>query len=195
MKKIILVLLCFIFFSAGAQIKKHNLETTVKNVTIFSSGARVERSASVQVLTGRSEINFTGLSNQLDQQSVQLQADGNVTLLSVQATKDFLSERKIEQEEKNFINKTDQLQDKLDLDLKLLEVYKNEEAMLIKNQAIGGQAGVKTTELKDALDLQRQRLTDVYQKQLDIQKKINAEQLELRQLKAQLNEFSKKKIV
>ena len=176
-----------------AQVKKIQAETSIQNVTVFSSGARIERSASVSLVPGRTEISFAGLSNQLDQQSVQLKADADIILLSVQSTKDFLSERKIEQEERNFIDRGNTLKDKLDLDLKLLDVYKNEEAMLIKNQAIGGQTGVKTTELKDALDLQRQRLTEVYQKELEIQKRITDEQHDSEKFKLQLQEISKKK--
>lgn len=185
--------LLFFYTAASSQVKKIPAETIIQNVTIFSSGARVERTASVSILPGRSEISFAGLSNQLDQQSVQLKADANITLLSVQATKDFLSERKIEQEEKNFIERGNSLKDKIDLDKSLLNVYKNEETMLIKNEAIGGQAGVKTTELKDALDLHRQRLTEVYIKQLEIQKRIASGQQELDKFNAQLQEISKKR--
>lgn len=180
-------------FAATSQVKKIQAETAIQNVTVFSSGARIERVAAVTILAGRTEISFAGLSNQLDQQSVQLKADANITLLSVQSTKDFLSERKIEQEERNFIDRNNSLKDKLNLDLKLLDVYKNEEAMLIKNQDIGGTSGVKTTELKDALDLQRQRLTEVYQKQLEIQKRILDEQQDAEKFKLQLLEISKKK--
>ena len=193
MRILLSVTLLCLFIDAQSQVKKIPAETTIENVTIFSSGARVERTSTIPISPGRSEISFAGLSNQLDQQSVQLQADANITLLSVQATKDFLSERKIDQEEKNFIERTTSLKDKLDLDMKLLEVYKNEEAMLVKNQAIGGQSGVKTTELKDALDLQRQRLTEVYQKQLEIQKRITEEQADADKFKSQLQEISKKR--
>lgn len=179
--------------SAKSQAKKIAAETSIQNVTIFSSGARVERLSFVSIPAGRSEISFSGLSNQLDQQSVQLKADADITLLSVQTSKDFLTSRKIDEEEKNFIDKNNVLRDKLDLDNRLLEVYKNEETMLIKNEAIGGTAGVKTTELKEALDLHRQRLTEVYQKQLEIQKRIDSEKNELEIFKAQLQQFSKKR--
>ena len=193
MRSILLAILLFLTSIANSQLKKIPAETVVQNVTIFSSGARVERTATVSILPGRSEISFSGLSNQLNQQSVQLQADANITLLSVQSKKDFLSERKIEQEEKSFIEHTSSLNDKLDLDMKLLDVYKNEEAMLIKNQAIGGQTGVKTAELKEALDLHRQRLSEVYQKQLEIQKRIVVEQQDLQKFKSQMLEISKKR--
>lgn len=193
MRSAIFVALLFFYSAAGAQVKKVSAETAIQNVTIFSSGARVERTSTVSILPGRSEISFAGLSNQLEKQSVQLQADANITLLSVQSTKDFLTERKIEQEEKSFIERTNSLKDKLELDIKLLEVYKNEEAMLVKNQAIGGTTGVKTTELKEALDLHRQRLTEVYQKELEIQKRIAAEQQEIAKIKAQVQQISKKR--
>ena len=179
--------------SAKSQAKKIAAETSIQNVTIFSSGARVERLSSVAIPSGRSEISFSGLSNQLDQQSVQLKADADITLLSVQATKDFLGARKIDEEEKSFIDRNNALQDKLDLDNKLMEVYKNEETMLIKNEAIGGTAGVKTIELKEALDMHRQRLTEVYQKELEIQKRIESEKKDLEIFNAQLQEFSKKR--
>ena len=193
MRIILTGLLLFFYFVPYCQVKNLNAETTIQNVTIFSSGARVERSAVVNIPSGRSVISFGGLSNQLDQQTVQLKADANITLLSVQTSKDFLSGRKIEQQEREFIEKANALKDKIDLDQKLLEVCKNEEAMLIRNQAIGGQAGVKTVDLKDALEFQRQRLTEIYGKELEIQKRLVSERQDLERNKAQLQEFSKKR--
>jgi Domain of unknown function (DUF4139)/N-terminal domain of unknown function (DUF4140) len=183
----------FFCLSCFSQVRKLNAETIIQNVTIFSSGARVERSSSVPLQSGRTEISFAGLSNQLDQQTVQLKADANITLLSVQSTKDYLSARKIEQDEKNLIELSNSFKDKFDLDSKLLEVYKNEEDMLIKNQAIGGQTGVKAAELKESLDLQRLRLTEVYAKQLEIKKRLISDQQDFDRTRMQLTEISKKK--
>jgi Domain of unknown function (DUF4139)/N-terminal domain of unknown function (DUF4140) len=193
MRIIIIGLILLTSIRAFSQVRKLNSETTIQHVTIFSSGASIQRTASVNIQFGRSEISFEGLSNQLDPQTVKLKADADIILLSVQASKDFLTERKIDQEEKSFIDKTGSLKDKFDMDAKLLDVYKNEEAMLIKNQAIGGQAGVKTAELKEALDLQRQRLTEIYGKELEIQKRLINEQQYLDRFKAQLKEISKKR--
>ena len=187
------VVFLFICFTCFSQSRKLNAETIIQNVTIFSSGARVERSSSVSLQSGRTEISFAGLSNQLDQQTVQLKADASITLLSVQSTRDYLSSRKIEQDEKNLIEQSNSYKDKFDLDSKLLEVYRNEEDMLIKNQAIGGQSGVKAAELKESLDLQRQRLTEVYAKQLEIKKRLLSDQQDFDRARMQLTEISKKK--
>jgi hypothetical protein len=178
---------------SSAQDKKLTAETIIQNVTIFSSGARVERSSAVTIPAGRTEISFGDLSNQLEQQTVQLKADANITLLSVQTVKDYLSVRKIELEEKNLIDRANDFKDKIDLDTRLLDVFKNEETMLIKNQSIGGQMGIKASDLKESLDFQRQRLTEVYGKQQEIQKRLIAEQQELQRANLQLMEISKKK--
>ena len=193
MRVILFVFTLLFSVSAGAQVKKLNAETTISNVTVFSSGARVERSSAVNIQPGRTEIAFSGLSNQLEQQTVQLKADANITMLSIQTNKDFLSIRKIDQEEKNLSELSGAAKDKLDQDTKLLDVYRNEEAMLLKNQAIGGQTGVKAAELKESLDLQRQRLTEVYGKEMEIQKRLIADQHEYEKNKLQLREISKKK--
>lgn len=187
------LIICMYTFLAAAQVRKVPAETTIQQITVFSSGAQVQRTTTVAVQAGRSEVTFAGLSNQLDQQSIQLKANANITLLSVQASRDFFGERKIEQEEKGLLEIGASLKDKIDYDNRLLEVYKQEEAMLVKNQAIGGATGVKATDLQAALDLQRARLTELYQKQLDVQKRIAAQQQEAERTKLQLAEISKKK--
>jgi hypothetical protein len=172
-----------------AQPKKLNVESTITGVTVFASGAQILRTANATVLPGRTEIVFAGLSNQLEQQSMQLKSEANITLLSVQAVKDFGSQRRLEADERSLLDRRADLEN----DNRLLQVYKKEEEMLEKNQAIGGQSGVKTEELKQALDLHRTRMTEVLQKQLEIEKRVVAAQKELAKLNAVLNEIGKKR--
>ncbi|HZZ74903.1 MAG TPA: mucoidy inhibitor MuiA family protein, partial [Puia sp.] len=193
MRYILFVVTLLFSFSTRAQIKKLVAESTIENVTIFSSGARVERSSTINIQPGKTEISFAGLSNQLEQETIQLKADANITMLSIQSYKDYSGVRKIDQEERTLIDISNSAKDKLDQDVKLLDVYKNEESMLIKNQAIGGQTGVKALELKESLDLQRQRLTEVYGKEIEIQKRIIVDQHELDKTRLQLQEIGKKK--
>lgn len=186
-----------IFFSISyfsfSQIRKVTVKSSIQEVTIFSSGAQIQRNATVPILPGRSEIVFSGLSNQLQQQSLQLKAEANITLLSVQAVKDYFSQRKIEQDEKSLIDRKNEVSNKNDSDTRMLQVFKSEEQMLIKNEEIGGKNGVKAAELKLVLDLHRARLMELYQKQMEIEKRIKGQQLELSKINAQLVEISKKK--
>ena len=192
--RLTLMSLSFMLFSfVQGQVRKLSAETNIQNVTIFTSGARVERTATVNLPEGRTELSFAGLSNQLDQQTVQLKADANITLLAVQTTKDFLTERKVAAMEQDFIDHINAVKDKLELDQKTMEVIRNEKEILQKNQSIGGDAGVKMVDLKEVLDFQKQRLTDLYIKELEIQKRISIEQQEIKKTETQLREFSKKK--
>lgn len=193
MRMLFILLFVQVCLLTHAQPKKAQANSTIQDVTVFASGARIERVSTVQLSPGRTVITFPGLSNQLDQQSVQLSANENITLLSVQAAKDFLTERQTEAQEQQLIDTITKLKSAIALDKKLFDVYKNEENMLIKNEAIGGQAGVKTSELKEALDLHRQRLTEVYKKQLEIENAIAAKENNLKALSEQLQEFSRKK--
>src|SRR5215207_254017 len=136
----LLFIALFVTSVSFGQLKKLTAESSIASVTVFSAGAQILRTANVDVLPGRTEIIFSGLSNQLEQQSIQLKADANITLLSVQAIKDFTSQRKLETDEKTLIDRRAELQDKIASDNRLLQVYKKEEEMLVKNQAIGGQA-------------------------------------------------------
>ena len=176
-----------------AQPRKLPVESVVSGVTIFSSGAQITRTANVAILPGRTEIVFNGLSNQLEQQSLQLKADANITLLSVQAVKDFASGRKLEADERALMDRRTEFADKIAADNRLLQVYKKEEDMLVKNEAIGGTTGVKTEELKLALDLHRSRMTEVLNKQMEIEKRIASAQKELNKTAQQIGEIGKKR--
>ena len=123
-------------FGAPCQVKKLDVETTIQNVTVFSSGARVERTAFCEH-TGRPCSNFFCWS----QQSIR-SADGAINggcwyyVAFCKYKQGFPTERKIEQQEQDFINKTNTLKDKIDLDQKQLDVCKNEEAMLVKKRPL-----------------------------------------------------------
>jgi hypothetical protein len=193
MRILLLVPALLVLAAVSAQTRKIPAESAIQNVIVFSSGARIERVSAINIQAGRTEIVFAGLSNQLDQQSVQLKADANITLLSVRTEKDYLTNRKIDQQEQDFIDKINALRDKITLDEKLLEVCKNEEDILAKNRDLGGQAGVKTADLKEALDFQRQRLTEVYNRELEITRRLTAQREDLARNNDQLKVFSKKK--
>lgn len=64
-----------------AAADKHT--ATIDHVTIFTNGAQVERSKSVNLNAGEQVVTFTGLSPYLDTKSMQLKAKGQVTVLGV----------------------------------------------------------------------------------------------------------------
>jgi hypothetical protein len=145
------------------------------------------------ISSGKQEIVFTGISTDIEKQSVQVKAEGKLTILSVKVQRDFLKEQEVREEIRIIQNKHLQLNEKITMTSKMLEVFKQEETMIIKNQDIGGATyALKPEELKQSLDFQRARLTEVLKQQLALQKEMEEMEKERNKLTNQLGEMNKK---
>ncbi|MEQ1798907.1 MAG: DUF4140 domain-containing protein, partial [Lacibacter sp.] len=122
--------LCLFFlpFTLPAQsIKRVPVETKMEQVTVFMKGAQVKRTAKQMISSGKQEIVFTGISTDIEKQSVQVKADGKLTILSVKVQRDFLKEQEVREEIKTVQAKHLQLNEKITMTSKMLEVFKQEE--------------------------------------------------------------------
>lgn len=174
-------------------VKRVPVETKMEQVTVFMKGAQVKRTVKQSISAGKQEIVFTGISTDIEKQSVQVKADGRLTILSVRVQRDYLKEQEVREEIKTTQEKFFQLNDKISLTSKVLEVFKQEESMLIKNQQIAGSTvTLKPEELRQSLDFQRARLTEVLKQQLSLQKEIEELNKERNKLSNQLTEMSRK---
>ena len=63
--------------------QKEKVTADVNRVTIFTNGAQVERSKTLNLLAGEQTVVFTGLSPYTDVKSMQLKAYGKLTVLSI----------------------------------------------------------------------------------------------------------------
>jgi hypothetical protein len=160
----------FISTNLLAQVKQQTVVSKIEKVTLYTNGAQVSRKANCTVVAGKTELLFSGISPDIDKQSIQVKGDGKFTILSVTHQINYLNEQTRRQE----ITKIDQqnyaLLQKMTVERNLQAILVKEEQMLDKNQAIGSSNnGVKTVDLKEAVDFQRARLTDIYTKRLEIE--------------------------
>lgn len=176
----------------SAQTKK-NIDSKIEKVTVFLEGAQVQRTAKTSLTAGKYELVFTNISPSIDKQSIQVKAEANVTVLSVIHQQNFLKEQQKQDEIKEVETLKEVQLEKIALQRNILNVYKQEENMLIKNQQVGGaNNGLKAIDLKDAADFQRSRLTEVYQKQMETDRAIKKMELELLKMNKQLMELNQK---
>ena len=70
-------------FLGKAEGEPKTVSTNIKAVTVFLNGAQVTRSARASLDAGTQQIKFAGLTAQLDPGSVQVQGEGDFTILSV----------------------------------------------------------------------------------------------------------------
>ncbi len=192
MRQVFTFLCLSIALYTTAQNKK-NIDSKIDKVTVFLEGAQTERSAKVAVTAGKQELIFTNISPSVDKQSIQVKADGNVTILSVIHQINYLKEQQKQDEIKEVEQLKEAQLEKIALQRNILNVYKQEETLLIKNQQVGGaNNGLKATDLKDAADFQRTRLTEVYQKQMETDRAIKKLETELAKINRQLVELNQK---
>ena len=183
------LLVCFY----GTTQPKKNIDSKIEKVTVFLEGAQTQRSAKVTLSAGKYELIFTNISPSVDKQSIQVKADGNVTVLSVIHQQNFLKEQQKQEEIREIETQKEAQLEKISLQRNIMGVYKQEEALLIKNQQIGGaNNGLKAVDLKDAADFQRNRLTEVYQKQMETDRAIKKMEIELGKMNKQLAELNQK---
>ena len=187
-----LLLLCLITnLTFGQAVKEQLADSKIEKVTVFLSGASVVRSAKVAVSSGKTEIRFNRISPDLDVNSVQVKSEGDVAIQSVTHEKDFLEAKPSIAEITKLENQRETIQDKIALDKSLLTVYKREEEMLIKNQLIVGQnTGLKAVDLKESVDFQRLRMTEVLAKQLELDKTIKKTEIEALKITNQITQIT-----
>lgn len=158
------------------------------------SGAQVQRQTeSVDVPQGVSQLVFSGLSSVIETQSIQAKGEGNFTILSVTQQKNYLLEKKNSEQKTSYLNNMTSLSDKIATLRNESEVYKAEEEMLVKNQVVmGPNVNYDLVKLKQALDFQKQRLSEAKNKQIEINKEIGKLQIELDKYKKQIIEIDGK---
>ncbi|MBE9584397.1 mucoidy inhibitor MuiA family protein [Mucilaginibacter sp. JRF] len=190
LKKLFMVA-CMLFavqLAKGYEGQKINSKVT--RVTVFLNSAQVMRTAAVSITPGTSTLVFDNISPDVDVQSIQVKAAGEFTILSVKHELDYLNEQTKEKRIEELEEQKKLIQDKLDMQNNLLNIYQEESAMLLKNQQVSGQNNnLDLVKLRQALEFQTTRLTDIRKKQQAIKNEIATLNIQLRKFDKQINDM------
>ena len=162
-KHITISLILFIsLMELQAQEKPISVSSTINNVTIFLSGAEIQREGNVSLKAGAQQLLFENLPQGINPQSIQVAGTGNFTILNVSHRINYLKSAEKTREVENLENALKLLDEKITLQAAAVDVLKAEEEMLKKNQYIGGaQNGVKIAELREFAEYFRTRLNEL----------------------------------
>jgi len=170
------------------------LKTKIKNVTVFLSGAQIERTGTMYLGAGNYDIVVEDLPTSINSNTIQVNGKGNLTVLSVENRINYLKGQKKTKEVIVLEDSLKLMQKQMAYQNAMLQVYREEEAMILANKLIGGaDNGVDIGALKANADFYRVRLTDLKTKQLDITYKVAEMQLTINRLNQQLNELNAKR--
>lgn len=149
------------------------IKTTIKEITVYLSGATISRTGSVSLPVGNSLVVIKDLPQDLNPQSIQVNGKGDFTILSVVHQINYLKEQEKTKEIIALEDSLEKLNDQIIAENGMLSVYANEESLILTNKSLGGQnTGVSVAGLKEASDFFRNRLADIKTKQIAINKKL-----------------------
>jgi len=97
MKKTIL-LICIIATSLPTLAKDKKLKTKITDVTVFLNGAQVTREGSTTIPAGKSTLKFDGVTPLLRRESIQVQGEGDFTILSINYHMDLIQHERPDSE-------------------------------------------------------------------------------------------------
>ena len=194
MKIINLLLIVFLALPITAQTTEKEITTEVSGVTVFLEGAQILRKKNVTVNRGISILKFTNLSPFIDAKSVQVNAEGNITVLSVNHQQNFLNELKKSSELENLENKIIEINRQLEMENTYLSIIREQIAFLQDNRDIGGKnEQVNIANLQQASEFYGKKLTELKLKEIEHVRNIEKLTEEKNKITNQINTISSNK--
>jgi uncharacterized protein (TIGR02231 family) len=198
MKNKPLYLLAGLLFASklmSAQSAEQRVDSHVDQVTVFLSGAQVNRTAKVNVAAGTSTIVFQNLAAWLDEHSLQVHATGDFTILSVKKEINYLNQQAKQKNVELLQQQKDALASKQAVVKDELSIVGQEETMLLKNQVITGQnSNLDVLKLKQALDFQNERLTLNHKKQIALRANVDTLAQKIKRIEQQIDESNRNSV-
>jgi uncharacterized protein (TIGR02231 family) len=185
-------LLIFIVFSVllnQVQAQDVLVESKIKHVTVFLNRAQVTREVKARIGVGKTNLILSGLTSQLDQQSIQVSGKGNFVILGISHNQNYLNEFKPPRALQVLKDSLESDKRQLSLEQNQINILSKEEQMLLANQKIGGsQQNLTVTELKAMADFYRARLSDIGLAKIKTDERIFKLNERIARLNRQINE-------
>ncbi|MGJ5641312.1 mucoidy inhibitor MuiA family protein [Formosa sp. S-31] len=195
MKIVYALLFSLLTSTLSAQdISEKKIDTKVNEVTVFLDGAQIVRQKSVNLSRGTTVLKFINLSPFIDAKSVQVKAQGALTVLAVNHQQNFLDKLEKSEELTALETQLEDLKDKLQLESTYLAIIKDELSFLEENKDVGGRNDqVSVNNLQQASNFYSTKLTSLKLKEIERNKTIKALHNQRRDIQNQINTLTSKK--
>ncbi|MCB9234375.1 MAG: DUF4139 domain-containing protein [Bacteroidia bacterium] len=189
----LLLLLAFVQISFAAEDEK-NIDSKIREVTVYLSGAQVMRTGSVQLPAGEHNLVFSGVALGINPQSIQASAPPELIIQATTLRTNYLKVKEIDPKIKVLNDSLELLQLMIDESNDEAAILNQEKTMILANQSLkGNDVSLSIDELKKAADFWRSRLTNIY----DLLFKIKINQKDLNEsigrIRNQLNQLNYKR--
>ncbi|HEX8059436.1 MAG TPA: DUF4139 domain-containing protein [Cyclobacteriaceae bacterium] len=189
----VLVVLLLLTSAVGLAQTEKPVESKITNVTVFLSNAQVTREVKTRVEAGKTTLVLTGLTAQMDTESIQAAGKGNFVILWISHRQNYLNELNVPKGLRLLRDSLEYYQKQASLEMSQKEILNKEEQLLNANQRIGGNnQNLTVAELKGMADFYRSRMTEIVTSRMkhdDILKKLNTRMIKVNQQIAGQNEL------
>lgn len=175
------------FYVAYPQVEKP-VDSKIKDVTVFLNKAQVAREVKTRIESGKTDLIVTGLTSQLDPESIQVAGKGNFVILGIRHQQNYLNEFNTPKPLKLLKDSLTYFQNQVSLEQSQKEILNKEEQMLLSNQKIGGtNQNLTVSELKAMADFYRARLGEIVLSRMKQDEKIKEINEHIVRLQKQIN--------
>lgn len=164
------------------------VSSEIEQVTVFKNQAQIQRKAEVDLNSGTTIVVFTGLSETLIDQSIQLRGNGAFTLLSLTTRNDYSEKTTFRPDIQTLRDKRIEVQQQIAITNANLEVIKSEIVLVHTTQDIIKRNKLTPSELENLLSLYRSQLTGLLTKRISENNDLNKLTSELEELNKQIRE-------
>lgn len=163
-RMLILLLLNALSTTMWANDEKKIISSSLKSAIVYRSGAELLHTARAVLEQGNNELVIDGLSSRIDMNSLQIGSSGNLTIMSVEFSTDYLRPivksptiKRLEDSLEVLDNEITRIQTLLKTDQELLDLLRS-------NKAIGGtQTGLSVTELTKMVEYYKTKTLELNQ--------------------------------
>lgn len=194
MKALTIILSCLLCNNMFSQeTAEKEIKTEVNEVTVFIEGAQVTRTQTIDLSQGNTVLKFTGLSPFIDAKSIQVKAEGAVTILAVNHQQNFLAETEKSAELSTLEKKLQDTEDEIDLQNTYMSIVQEELAFLQENRDIGGKdQAISVTNLREASVFYSDQLKTLKLRSIELRKKLQELMLQKNDIENQIRTLTSK---
>jgi hypothetical protein len=195
MKKIQILILCLIVNKVFSQeIPVREIKTEVNEVTVFIESAQITSRKTIELVKGTTILKFTNLSPFIDPKSIQVKANGEITVLSVNHQQNFMDKVEKPLVLNELESKLKIINDKIKLENTYLGISSEELAFIQENRNLGGKdQAVNAVNLKEASAFYSSRITTIKLDEIAHNKNISDLNTQRDDIQNQMNTLTNKK--
>ncbi|MBN2481547.1 MAG: DUF4139 domain-containing protein [Bacteroidales bacterium] len=194
MKPLGILMICIICNNLLSQeVAEQENKTEVQEVTVFIEGAQVTRTKDVDLSRGITILKFTGLSPFIDAKSIQVKADGAVTIMAVNHQQNFLNAVEKSAELTALEKQLKNIKDEILLQNTHISIVSEELAFLQENRDIGGRdQQISVANLREISSFYNTQLTALKLREIELSNKVHELSLQQQDIENQIKTLTSK---